>query len=278
MRLYIQKNNKQDLASKISAASFIQNGFKKENIFFLDFEKNDLLKSMIGRKYKRSGVVKYFKDDLQSFTLLRFLAPQQDDYNGKLLVIDPDVFALKKVDNIFNLLSDQEDLACTYIGDKARTEVMLINAQKVKWEFQNIIKKVFNLELDYTDLMNLSFDKNLKIKKLDNSFNSLDVIKDETVLLHTTNRITQPWKEGLKVDFEIHKSKYYIIKQLVKKWVGKNYDKKVTNLRYFRHPNEQIIKTIKFFFNFAKKNSIITESDINDAVRNLEISKTFLKE
>ena len=233
---------------------------------------------MIGRKYKRSGVVKYFKDDLQSFTLLRFLAPQQDDYNGKLLVIDPDVFALKKVDNIFNLLSDQEDLACTYIGDKARTEVMLINAQKVKWEFQNIIKKVFNLELDYTDLMNLSFDKNLKIKKLDNSFNSLDVIKDETVLLHTTNRITQPWKEGLKVDFEIHKSKYYIIKQLVKKWVGKNYDKKVTNLRYFRHPNEQIIKTIKFFFNFAKKNSIITESDINDAVRNLEISKTFLKE
>ena len=277
MRLYIQKNNKQDLASKISAASFIKNGFKKENIFFLDFEKNDLLKSMIGRKYKRSGVVKYFKNDLQSFTLLRFLAPQQDDYNGKLLVIDPDVFALKKVDNIFNLLSDQEDLACTYIGDKARTEVMLINAQKVKWEFQNIIKKVFNLELDYTDLMNLSFDKNLKIKKLDNSFNSLDVIKDETVLLHTTNRITQPWKEGLKVDFEIHKSKYYIIKQLVKKWVGKNYDNQVTNLRYFRHPNEQIIKTIKFFFNFAKKNGIITESDINNAVRNLEISKTFLK-
>ena len=169
MRLYIQKNNKQDLASKISAASFIQNGFKKENIFFLDFEKNDLLKSMIGKKYKRSGIIKYFKDDLQSFTLLRFLAPQQDNYNGKLLVIDPDVFALKKVDSILNILNDGEDLACTYIGDNARTEVMFINAQKVKWDFEKIIKKVFDLELDYTDLMNLSFDQNLKIKKLDDS-------------------------------------------------------------------------------------------------------------
>ena len=277
MRLYIQKNNKQDLASKISAASFIQNGFKKENIFFLDFEKNDLLKSMIGKKYKRSGIIKYFKDDLQSFTLLRFLAPQQDNYSGKLLVIDPDVFALKKADSLLNILSDEEDLACTYIGDKARTEVMFINAQKVKWDFEKIIKKVFDLELDYTDLMNLSFDQNLKIKKLDDSYNSLDVIKDETILLHTTNRITQPWKEGLKVDFEIHKSKYYILKQFIKKLVGKDYDNKVTSYRYYRHPNEQINKTIKFFFNFAKKNSIITESDINDAIRNLEISENFLK-
>ena len=122
MRLYIQKNNKQDLASKISAASFIQNGFKKRKYFFLDFEKNDLLKSMIGKKYKRSGVIKYFKNDLQSFTLLRFLAPQQDNYRGKLLVIDPDVFALKKVDSILKILSDEEDLACTYLGNKARTK------------------------------------------------------------------------------------------------------------------------------------------------------------
>ena len=29
--------------------------------------------------------------------------------------------------------------------------------------------------------MNLSFDQNLKIKKLDDSYNSLDVIKDETI-------------------------------------------------------------------------------------------------
>ena len=47
--------------------------------------------------------------------------------------------------------------------------------------------------------MNLSFDQNLKIKKINNKFNSHDFIDEETVLLHTTNRLTQPWKEGKKL-------------------------------------------------------------------------------
>ena len=41
---------------------------------------------------------------------------------------------------------------------------MIIDAQKVKWKFEEIINQVFNLKLDYSDLMNLSFDKNIKIK------------------------------------------------------------------------------------------------------------------
>ena len=277
MRLYIQKNNKQDLAAKISAASFIKSGFKKENIFFLDFEKNDLLKSMVGKKYKRSGKIKYFKNDLQSFTFLRFLAPESDNYRGKLLVIDPDVFALKDVSNMVDLLN-KDDLACTFVDNKARTEVMIIDAQKVKWKFEEIINQVFNLKLDYSDLMNLSFDKNLKIKKISNNYNSLDSINNDTVLLHTTNRITQPWKEGLKVDFEIHKSKFYIFKQQIKKLIGKNYDNKVTSSRYLRHPNEQIIRVIKKFFNFAKQNKIVNEMDIDKAIRDLTISEIFLKD
>ena len=137
---------------------------------------------MVGKKYKRSGKIKYFKNDLQSFTLLRFLAPELDNYKGKLLVIDPDVFALKDVNNIFNLLDD-DDLACTFLENKARTEVMIIDAQKVKWKFEEIINQVFNLKLDYSDLMNLSFDKNIKIKKISNNYNSLDVINNDTVLL-----------------------------------------------------------------------------------------------
>ena len=94
---------------------------------------------------------------------------------------------------------------------------MIIDAQKVKWKFEEIVNQVFNLKLDYSDLMNLSFDKNIKIKKISNIYNSLDSMSNETVLLHTTNRITQPWKEGLKVDFEIHKSKLYIFKEYIKK-------------------------------------------------------------
>ena len=62
------------------------------------------------------------------------------------------MFALKDVNNIFNLLDD-DDLACTFLENKARTEVMIIDAQKVKWKFEEIINQVFNLKLDYSDLM-----------------------------------------------------------------------------------------------------------------------------
>ena len=79
-------------------------------------------------------------------------------------MIDPDVFALKDVSNMVDLLN-KDDLACTFVDNKARTEVMIIDAQKVKWKFEEIINQVFNLKLDYSDLMNLSFDKNLKKKK-----------------------------------------------------------------------------------------------------------------
>ena len=35
---------------------------------------------MVGKKYKEIWKIKYFKNDLQSFTLLRFLAPELSNY------------------------------------------------------------------------------------------------------------------------------------------------------------------------------------------------------
>ena len=53
----------------------------------------------------RKGKIKTFKDDLQSFTLLRFYGPEFIDYKGKILVIDPDVFAIKNPKDISNFLN-----------------------------------------------------------------------------------------------------------------------------------------------------------------------------
>ena len=50
--------------------------------------------------------------------------------------------------------------------------------------------------------MSLRFDNNLNINELDRKFNMHDKIDEDTVLLHTTNRITQPWKINLQIDFE----------------------------------------------------------------------------
>jgi hypothetical protein len=59
---------------------------REDHPFFLEYE---------GRKYLRDGAWREWKnDDLQSFTPLRFLPPEQMGYEGRALVIDPDIFAV----------------------------------------------------------------------------------------------------------------------------------------------------------------------------------------
>ena len=181
MKILIQRNNKQKLASKIAAASFIKEGIPESDILFLEFENNALLNSQVGKKYLRKGKIKIFKNDLQSFTLMRFYGPEFVHYKEKILIIDPDVFAIKNLKNISNFLDDNNSLACTFINHEPRTEVMLVNAEKVMWKFNEIIEKLFNLEIDYNDLMNLNFDKSLKISRLDINYNSHDIITKDTI-------------------------------------------------------------------------------------------------
>lgn len=278
MKILIQRNEKQKLASKISAASFIKQGVSADDISFLDFENNSLLNSKIGKKYLRNGKTKVFKNDLQSFTLLRFYGPEFINYKENILVIDPDVFAIKYPKNIKSNLSAEDSLACTFINNQPRSEVMLINVSKVKWKFEEIIKKLFNFEIDYNDLMSLKFDKNLKINKLDIGYNSHDEINENTIFLHTTNRLTQPWKEGLEIDYERHISRIYLIKQYFRKYLGLNYNKNIFFNRYQKHPNKEVISKFKELFDYALKNKMIDQEEIQMSINKKFFSNNFLNE
>lgn len=277
MKILIQRNEKQKLASKISAASFIKQGVPANDISFLEFENNSLLKSQIGKKYLRNGKTKVFRNDLQSFTLLRFYGPEFVNYKENILVIDPDVFAIKYPKDISNFLDSENSLACTYINNQPRSEVMLINASKVKWHFEEIVKKLFNFEIDYNDLMSLKFDKNLKINKLDIAYNSHDEVNNNTIFLHTTNRLTQPWKEGLEIDFERHISRSYLIRQYFRKYLGFNYNKNIFLNRYQKHPNEEVTKKFKELFDYALENSMIDQKEIDISINKKNFSNNFLK-
>ena len=277
MKILIQTNEMQEIASKVSAASFIKFGFKEDDISFLDFKKNNLIQSYVGKKYLRDGKLKTFKNDLQSFTLLRFLGPEFLNYEGKALIIDPDVFAIKDPSNIVKLLDDEAGIVCSFYNGVARSEVMLINCSKIKWNFKEILSDLFSLKIDYKDLMNLTFDKSLNIKELSKSYNSHDVINSDTILLHTTNRITQPWKEGLNIDFERHVSQKYKIKEYIKKLIGLKYNKKIFQNTYQRHPEKNVIEKFRELFYFAKKSNFIDETDIDISVKNNFFSKKFLE-
>jgi hypothetical protein len=271
MNVYIQTNSKQFLASKVSAYSFVRFG---HNVKLMNFEESEILKKYLGKKYLKNGKLKTYENDLQSFTPLRFLAPTLNNNKDLILVIDPDIFAINDPKIILDNVNDNYDLYCTSYNQILRSEMMLINAKKIQWNFEKIIKELFEFKIDYKDLMSLSFDTSLKIKIIENKFNSHDKITNNTILLHTTNRITQPWKEDLLIDFDIgNKTILNYLKNITKKTLGMKFDKSIIESKYQKHPDNMVINKIKEIFLEAKKKNFINDQEIQFAIKNKSISK-----
>ena len=88
MKIFIQSNRYQFTAAKVAKFSFEKFGYTCK---IVNIEDEVRLKKYFNKKYLRNNKIKTFKDDLQSFTLLRFLIPELVDNNEKIMIIDPDV-------------------------------------------------------------------------------------------------------------------------------------------------------------------------------------------
>ena len=275
MKVYIQSNSYQRLAAKVAAYSFKKQGVSDVNI--IDIDDFPILKKKIGAVYLRNGKKTVYKNDLQSFTLLRFFPPKLNSYKGKLLIVDPDVFSVKSPMSIMNFLNNDNNkfLVCTSYNENFRSEVMLVDADKIRWDYEKILFDLFNLKIDYSDLINLKFiDSNL-IQTAPSIYNQQDNIIDKTIILHTTNRITQPWKEGLNIDFESYANWYSVLKNLIKRLIGREYSKKILSKYYLSHPNTQVNHFVLELFKESFKEGIFNKEEIIDAVNKKFISKTF---
>jgi hypothetical protein len=163
-----------------------------------------------GQLYLRDAVKRvWLNDDLQSFTPLRFKPPELMGFEGRAVVIDPDIFA---VADIFELLSrDMEDHAimCRMrsgpkgLVDKCKaSSVMLLDCEKLQhWHCEEQFRSMFEEKLDYHDWICLKTEDPGSIGYFENEWNDFDRLTTATKMLHTTRRKTQPWKTGLPVDW-----------------------------------------------------------------------------
>jgi hypothetical protein len=275
MKVFIQSNKFQELAAKVSKYSFIKNGFRDVEI--INVEECDILNRNFGKEYLRNGkITKYESSDLQSFTLLRFI-PTLLLKKGYCMIVDPDIFAVTNpIKSIQEAIKYKADLYCTKIDNKYRSEIMILNLNRYLWNFEKIIDDLFKLKIDYLDLINLNFFISLKIKELDKKFNEHDNIKKETLFLHTSNRQTQPWKEGLKVNFKTYFSKTYIVKNYIKYILKLNSDKRVTSHYFNKHANQEVHNFVVNIFNDALINNFISKKEIDYAIEKNFISKKFV--
>lgn len=205
--VFIQTNKKQLVGALVSAYSLKRNSVNPGafDVQIMYQEDCPFLLNKEGRIYLREGVKRIWRnDDLQSFTPLRFMPPELMGYQGRAVVIDPDIFA---VGDIWELLSrDMHGKAIMCRRGSARkkyaTSVMLLDCAKLRhWHVETQVDEIFDLKRDYIVWTGLNAEPEEIIGLLEDEWNDFDRLSPATKLLHNTGRRTQPWKTGLKVDF-----------------------------------------------------------------------------
>lgn len=210
--VFIHTNHKQILGAKVAAWALERNSEHADafDVQLIDTRDHPWLQEYEGQLYLRDGVQRvWLNDDLQSFTPLRFLPPKLMGYEGRAIVIDPDIFA---VADVWELLT--RDMQGRAIVSRKRSgpkgaidkcwasSVMLLDcARLTHWDAEQGFRELFSFERDYSEWICLKLEDPQTIGVLEPEWNDFDHLSARTRMLHTTRRKTQPWKTGLPVDW-----------------------------------------------------------------------------
>jgi hypothetical protein len=238
-KAFIHTNNKQ-LLGALLAKYAIERALPKESIIqveILNVDNLDIFKAFAHKEYNFYGKPRvYNPEDLQSFTLSRFMPPELMNYEGRSIVIDPDIFAIRDITPLMNMELDNNAVAACSKKDAWDSSVMVMDNSKLRhWKMKDFLQALEKKQADYADIVTLKFEP--QVKDLSREWNSLDHLSTETKLLHTTNRLTQPWRTGLPIDFTpnpLPKLFGIIPREPIHKILGKYPTK------YLAHPDKKI--------------------------------------
>jgi hypothetical protein len=209
--VFIHTNDKQILGALVARHAMRRNSAAPDSfdVQIIRAEDAQFLAAREGQSYLREGKMQPWRnDDLQSFTPLRFSPPERMGYSGRAVVIDPDVFAVGDINELFTRdMGGCAVLARRMASDFRRpnhwaSSVMLLDCAKlVHWQVERDFGLLFEGERDYRDWMWLLLEPEGTIGELESVWNDFDRLAPDTRLLHNTHRRTQPWKTGLPADF-----------------------------------------------------------------------------
>ena len=209
--VFIQTNHKQIVGALVAEYSLRRNSKTPDafDVRIMHTRDFPFLAEREGQEYLRDGVLRqWHMEDLQSFTPTRFMPPQLTGYQGRAVVIDPDVFAVGDVCELLNRDMDGKAImARPRSGYKEKkgvmaTSVMLLDcARLTHWNVERDFAALFERTRDYAKWIGLLYEPRESIGILETTWNDLDKLTPATKMVHMTKRKTQPWKTGLPVDF-----------------------------------------------------------------------------
>ncbi len=282
-KIFIQTNERQWLGALVSAYSLKRqsadpDAFDVEIMHVRDFP---FLAAKEGQAFLRGGVSRVWRmDDLQSFTPLRFMPPKLMGYQGRAVVIDPDVFAVGDINELLN--RDMQGAAVmgrrrSHKPEKAAqiaTSVMLLDCARLKhWQTEQEFDELFRFERDYKDWIVLEHEDRQNIGVLEDEWNDFDRLTPATKLLHNTKRKTQPWKTGLPVDYTpADKLKKYPVLHKLNQWRAGLLGEYALLGKYQPHPDQ---RQEQFFFDLLRE--CLERGVIDEAVVRDEMNKNHVR-
>lgn len=202
--VFIHTNAAQLLGAKVSAYSFqrASQHADKFDVQIIELEKYPHLTKRDGQTFLRDGQeVVWQYAELQSFATLRFLPPQLMNYEGRSIVVDPDIFAIGDVYDLLSRDMQGKAVLCREAKNKRgyATSCMLMDNSKLKhWQWEKQIDEMFDHKRNYQAWICLELEPQDSLGPFENKWNDFDNLDEETQLLHNTRRMTQPWKTGLE--------------------------------------------------------------------------------
>jgi len=216
-KVFIQTNDEQYLGAQVAAYALRRNSRNTDRFSVEILHSRDAhwLKGRIGEKFLRGAEHRVWKkDDLQSFTPVRFMPPKLMNYQGRAVVIDPDCFALADIWELFSRDMQGKALMCCWRpgfkdlpGYRASSVMLLDNARLRHWDAEKTFGELFEFKKDYMKWIKLEYEPDETVGLLEPEWNDFDRLTPQTRILHNTYRRTQPWKTGLPVDFTVRAKK-----------------------------------------------------------------------
>jgi len=276
--VFIHTNERQWLGALVAEYSLRRNSpdADKFDVRFIRTRDYPYLAAREGQTFLRGGTSRVWRmEDLQSFTPLRFMPPKLMNWQGRAVVIDPDVFA---VGDIYELLD--RDMAGAAVMGRHRSEksekefqvatsVMLMDCARLKhWDAEKEFDQLFSSEKDYKEWIVLAYEDPANIGFLENCWNDFDHLDANTRLIHNTKRKTQPWKTGLPVDFTpANKFKNKPLLASANRLRAKVFGEYGLLGHYQEHPDRQ---QEQFFFGLLKEcieSGCVSEELVRDEIR-----------
>lgn len=276
--VFIQANHKQYIGALIAEYAIRRNSKHNDkfDIRIMHYDDFPVFKAHEGQKFLRDGEWReWVRNDLQSFTPTRFAPPQLMGFKGRAIVIDPDVFVIADIWDLFSRDMKGAAIMCRpKSGSKGKrgalaTSVMLLdNAKLTHWKFDEQFAAMFDGSRDYMPWISLQYEDLSTVELLETEWNDFDHLDENTKALHNTHRKTQPWKTGLPVDYRAADSfRLFPPRHWLRRARRALFGDYGMAGRYKRHPDP---RQEAFFFGLVREaveTGVITEDVLREEMR-----------